>query len=58
MSGVRHERGKRLWFDVSEVPAGETIVGVELRIYQMTNVSIKPVTGLVVTLYQVLDTDG
>ncbi|XP_063226910.1 protein 60A-like isoform X2 [Bacillus rossius redtenbacheri] len=31
---ARHERGKRLWFDVSEVPAGETIVGSELRLYQ------------------------
>ncbi|PSN54809.1 Protein 60A [Blattella germanica] len=33
-SGVRHERGRHLWFDVSEVPAGEAIVGAELRLYQ------------------------
>ena len=34
VSGLRHERGKRLWFDVSEVPAGEGIMGAELRLYQ------------------------
>lgn len=34
MSGVRHERGKRLWFDVSEIPPGEQIIGAELRLYR------------------------
>jgi len=34
VSGVRHERGKRLWFDVSEVAASQGIMGAELRLYQ------------------------
>jgi hypothetical protein len=33
-SGLRHERGRRLWFDVSEVPAGERIVSAELRLFR------------------------
>ncbi|XP_058792921.1 protein 60A [Phymastichus coffea] len=32
--GVRHERGKRLWFDVSEVPPNEHIINAELRLYR------------------------
>lgn len=31
---MRHERGRHLWFDVSDVPTGELIVGAELRLYQ------------------------
>lgn len=31
---MRHERGKRLWFDVSEVPPEEQIIGAELRLYR------------------------
>ncbi|XP_011504725.1 PREDICTED: protein 60A [Ceratosolen solmsi marchali] len=31
---VRHERGKRLWFDVSEAPTDERVVGAELRLYR------------------------
>ena len=31
---MRHERGRHLWFEVSDVPAGERIVGAELRLYQ------------------------
>lgn len=31
---MRHERGRKLWFDVSEVAADSTLMLAELRIYQ------------------------
>ncbi|XP_046401680.1 protein 60A-like isoform X2 [Ischnura elegans] len=31
---LRHERGRRLWFDVSEVPIEEAIVAAELRLFR------------------------
>ncbi|XP_055684451.1 protein 60A [Lutzomyia longipalpis] len=34
VSEVRHERGRRLWFDVSEVSRDSTLMMAELRIYQ------------------------
>lgn len=34
VSEVRHERGRRLWFDVSEVARDSTLMMAELRIYQ------------------------
>ncbi|XP_034230729.1 protein 60A [Thrips palmi] len=45
VSGLRHERGKRLWFDLSEVPAGEGIMGAELRLYQRPAPPDAPVVG-------------
>lgn len=33
-TGMRHEKSRKHWFDVSEVPAGETIFNAEFRIYQ------------------------
>lgn len=58
VSSVRHERGKRLWFNVSEVPVEDTIVGAELRIYKNYNSSsTKPDNNYVVTIYQLIKTD-
>lgn len=58
MSGVRHERGKRLWFNTNDVPLSEDIVGAELKIYQnylpkhnLTN------ENYTVTVYQLINTD-
>ncbi|XP_054714065.1 bone morphogenetic protein 7-like [Uloborus diversus] len=31
---LRHERDRRFWFDVNEIPPEEEIVGAELRIYR------------------------
>lgn len=31
---VRHERGRKLWFDVSEVSKESTLMMAELRIFQ------------------------
>lgn len=51
---MRHEHGKRVWFDVSEVPPGELIVNAELRIYQMINTTADPWLEFTVSIYQVL----
>ncbi|XP_001360218.3 protein 60A [Drosophila pseudoobscura] len=34
---LRHEHGRRLWFDVSKVPSDNYLVMAELRIYQNSN---------------------
>jgi len=60
VSGVRHERGKRLWFNVSEVNPADMIVGAELRIYQNSNYTVKnPNAKYVVAAYELTRTqDG
>lgn len=59
VSGVRHERGKRLWFNVSEVPVAENIVGAELRIYQNANFSSKHSNQqYTVSAFQLTRSDG
>lgn len=58
VSSVRHERGKRLWFDVSDIPVGETIVDAELRLYQNSNYSADLSENFTVTVYQLLLEDG
>ncbi|XP_034944519.1 protein 60A [Chelonus insularis] len=53
--GVRHERGKRLWFDVSEVPPGEHIIGAELRLYRSMAIKHSRNRGsFMITTYRVL----
>ncbi|XP_030749587.1 protein 60A [Sitophilus oryzae] len=59
VDSVRHERGKRLWFDVSELPVAEDIVGAELRIYQNQSLSRHRGGNYTVTAYQLTDsTEG
>ncbi|XP_076271007.1 TGF-beta family member glass bottom boat isoform X1 [Rhynchophorus ferrugineus] len=58
VDSVRHERGKRLWFDVSELPVAEDIVGAELRIYQNESLSRHRSGNFTVTAYQLIDTDA
>ncbi|XP_043473217.1 protein 60A [Leptopilina heterotoma] len=57
--GVRHERGKRLWFDVSEVPPEEQIIGAELRLYRnTTTIKHRRSRGsFMITAYRVLRTE-
>ena len=50
-SGLRHERGRRLWFDVSEVPAGERIVSAELRLFRSEGSASQRAT---VSVYQIV----
>lgn len=58
--GVRHERGKRLWFDVSEVPPEEYLIGAELKLYHNSHVRNRKNHGsYTITVYRVLKTqDG
>ncbi|XP_023012342.2 protein 60A isoform X1 [Leptinotarsa decemlineata] len=56
--GVRHERGKRLWFNVSDVPVAEDIVGAELKIHKTPGKYTKnPDYKYTVTIYQLIKTD-
>jgi bone morphogenetic protein 7 len=59
VSSVRHERGKRLWFNVSEMPIAENVVGAELRIYQKEINATKRAKNLyTVTVYELVNTDS
>ncbi|XP_073995241.1 TGF-beta family member glass bottom boat [Rhodnius prolixus] len=53
VANVRHKKGKRLWFDVSEVPAGEMIVRAELRLYQSSNFTHNEDNKYTVAIYMV-----
>jgi bone morphogenetic protein 7 len=53
-SGLRHERGRRLWFDVSEVPIGERIVSAELRLFLSDGTAPQRAT---VSVYQLVADD-
>ncbi|XP_056645982.1 protein 60A [Diorhabda sublineata] len=54
---VRHERGKRLWFNVSDVPVAEDVVGAELRIFKSSGKGNKnPGIIYTVTAYQLIKT--
>ncbi|KAB0797560.1 hypothetical protein PPYR_08553 [Photinus pyralis] len=58
VSGVRHERGKRLWFNFTEVPIQNEIVGAELRIYQNNiNNSMHSNVSYTVTAYQLINSE-
>ncbi|KAG5861193.1 hypothetical protein JTB14_003375, partial [Gonioctena quinquepunctata] len=56
--GVRHERGKTIWFNVSDVPVAEDIVGAELKIHKTEGkLSKNPDSKYTVTIYQLINTD-
>ncbi|CAG9771797.1 unnamed protein product [Ceutorhynchus assimilis] len=57
VDSVRHERGKRLWFDVSELPVAEDIVGAELRIFQNQSLSRHKDRNYTVTAYQLINSE-
>lgn len=53
---MRHDKGGRLWFDVSDAPLGDIIVGAELRLYKLRSNDSEKYT---VTIYRVLlDVNG
>ncbi|XP_072390025.1 protein 60A [Diabrotica undecimpunctata] len=55
---VRHERGKRLWFNASDVPVAEDVVGAELRIYKGNGKDMKNLDAVyTITVYQLIKTD-
>ncbi|XP_054007525.1 protein 60A-like [Hylaeus anthracinus] len=49
-------RGKRIWFDVSEVPRGERIIAAELRLYQSLNMNAQFNKTYAIALYRVART--
>nr|XP_031848442.1 protein 60A-like [Nomia melanderi] len=49
-------RGKRIWFDVSEVPTGEHIISAELRLYQSLQEHSKYNKTYTIALYRVART--
>ena len=55
MNAVRHERGKRLWFDVSDVPVSDTLIGAEVRLYRALDEDSEEEQPLTVTMYQVIE---
>ncbi|XP_024871099.1 protein 60A [Temnothorax curvispinosus] len=56
---VRHERGKRLWFDVSEVPPEEYLIGGELRLYHHSHMRNRRIhNSYTITVYRVLKTEN
>ncbi|XP_029169043.1 protein 60A [Nylanderia fulva] len=57
--GVRHERGKRLWFDVSEVTPQDQIIGAELKLYRVAEFKGRKNHGShTITVYRVLKTEN
>lgn len=59
ISEVRHEKGKRLMFNISELPLSDDIVGAELRIYQDQSVSKKKQNRqYTISAFQVIRNDG
>lgn len=54
VNAVRHEKGKRLWFDVSDAPVGDTLVGAEVRLYRNVDEDIDQ-QPLTVTMYHVIE---
>ncbi|CAG9862784.1 unnamed protein product [Phyllotreta striolata] len=59
VSSVRHERGKRLWFNVSDVPVAEDVVGAELRLYKNKKRSGNKNHGSIytITVFQMVKTN-
>lgn len=59
ISGVRHEKGKRLWFNISDALLTEEIIGAELRIYQDGNFAKKHkhYRDFTVTVFQLTQSD-
>lgn len=61
VNGVRHERGKRLWFDVSDVPVADTLVGAEVRLYKIVSENEEDLSeeldeaSVTITMYQVIE---
>lgn len=56
-AGLRHEKGRRLWFDVSEVPVGETIFNAELRLYQASNYTFDPDDAVTISAHKIISVD-
>lgn len=50
---MRHEKGRTLWFDVSDVPVGDTVLNSELRVFKQYNEKDE-ITKFSVKIYQIM----
>ena len=55
VASVRHERGKRLWFNTSDVPHTSNILGAELRIFKN---AIDSNATYVLNVYKLINIDN
>ena len=57
---VRHEHGRRLWFDVEDVPDDNYLMMAELRIYQNPSQGKWATSGkeFTITVYSIIKTSG
>lgn len=57
---LRHERGRKLWFDVSEVQSDTKLMLGELRIYQNPELAKwrNTTREYVITVYTISETGG
>lgn len=56
-NATKHNRGKRVWFDVSEMPRGEHIIAAELRLYRSLDLSKHGIEGsYTISIYRVART--
>lgn len=60
MAELRHERGRKLWFDVSEVQSDTKLMLGELRIYQNPELAKwrNSTREYVITVYTIAETGG
>lgn len=60
MAEVRHERGRKLWFDVSEASKDTTLMMAELRIYQNPYLGkwLNESKEFIISVYAIIKTDG
>lgn len=60
VSEVRHEHGRRLWFDVSEVSLENILVMAELRVYKnvATVKSTNSTSDLEISIYSIREFGG
>lgn len=60
VSEVRHEKGRRLWFDLSKVDENMQIILAELRLYQLNqkNEYKKSNESMSLAVYSIMNIDG
>lgn len=60
MAEVRHERGRKLWFDVSEVQSDTKLMLGELRIFQNPDLAKwrNTTREYVISVYTIAENDG
>lgn len=60
VSEVRHEKGRRLWFDVNEMEDDAELILAELRLYQRHELNKygNDEVNITVAVYSIISLDG